>query len=120
MSTKRKPDLLEAAANNPLLFRQMMAQSHLGSSMRSAPLNAQTQKEIEEAIKAQNIAENMASALEYHPEGFGTVCMLYIPCRVNGIEIKAFVDCGAQATISAPCLSCLFNFIVMTSDRCLC
>lgn len=41
-----------------------------------------------------NVDSNMATAIEFAPESFGQVHMLYVDCKVNGYPVKAFVDTG--------------------------
>jgi len=69
------------------------------------PMSSEAQEYFAEQIRMENVARNMEAALEYHPESFGSVVMLFVPAKVNGVEITAFVDSGAQSTIiSKQCL----------------
>ena len=65
-----------------------------GSSGRVSEFDLEAQQRIAENIRLQNIQQNMEHALEYMPEAFGNVVMLYIDCQVNGHHVKAFVDSG--------------------------
>jgi len=109
-----QPELANAARSDPARFsqllrqfRQMQADAELErqrevARLEANPFDIEAQRKIEESIRQQAVFENMEHALEYSPEAFGGVTMLYIPVEVNGVPLKAFVDSGAQRTILSP------------------
>ena len=106
------PVLLDAALNGNLQkFTQILNQQEKEKQeqtlrrqreieeLEKDPFNIENQQKIEELIRQENVNQNMEQAIEYNPESFGRVVMLYIDCEVNGYPMKAFVDSGAQSTI---------------------
>lgn len=69
------------------------------TALMNDPDDPTNQSRIAELINQQEIDEQMRNALEFTPEMFTTVHMLFIHLEINGHPVKAFVDTGAQATI---------------------
>lgn len=62
-------------------------------------LDLDMQARIAEHIRQQNIQQNMENAWEHSPEVFSDVYMLYVKMTINSIDLKVFVDSGAQRSI---------------------
>jgi len=106
---ERNPPLAEALLSGNLdKFSSVLRDQQKDREEREAekirmlnadPFDPDVQAKIAEEIRLKNVETNMETAMEYAPESFGQVTMLYIDCRVNGHPVKAFVDSGAQMTI---------------------
>eukprot|EP01135_Chromosphaera_perkinsii_P008358 Nk52_evm1s1298 gene=Nk52_evmTU1s1298 len=68
-------------------------------ALHANPFDPESQRKIEEYIRNQQLEENMRHAMEYNPEAFADVHLLYIECKVNNTPLKAMVDSGAQTTV---------------------
>lgn len=107
-----EPEIANAARNDPTKFKELYnargeryaamqrEKNQMEELLMADPFDIEAQKKIEEAIRQQQVLENMEHAMEFSPESFGRVTMLYVNVEVNGQPVKAFVDSGAQATIS--------------------
>ena len=114
MLQERNPPLAEALlSGDPQRFRDALLRQRRAVSDREMqrirminadPFDPEYQAKIAQDIQQKNIDENMEAALEYTPESFSRVVMLYINCKVNGVPVKALVDSGARSTVmSAAC-----------------
>ncbi|KAJ1667198.1 DNA damage-inducible protein 1 [Coemansia sp. RSA 1813] len=105
------PAIVQAARNDPAEFSRLVTQLQEEqmnveqarrreiANLNSNPFDIESQRRIEEMIRQENIMRNMEAALEYNPESFASVVMLYVDVKVNGTPVKALVDSGAQATV---------------------
>ncbi|CEM05529.1 unnamed protein product [Vitrella brassicaformis CCMP3155] len=70
-----------------------------GPHIYAPSTQAEVQRRLREMTQLRNIDRNYEMAMELTPEAFARVVMLYINVKVNGAEMSAFVDTGAQMTI---------------------
>jgi len=78
---------------------QTSVQGPFGVTYNDPSLAQLTPEERRAVEKQRRIEENLLMAMEFAPENFANVHMLYIRALLNGVPVKIFVDSGAQMTI---------------------
>ena len=86
--------------------------------LNADPLDPDYQAKIARDIQEKNIAENMEAAIEYTPESFSHVVMLYLDIRVNGVLVRALVDSGARTTVMSQACAERCNIMRLVDRRC--
>jgi len=115
---RNNPTLAQAVLNNDIFSVQqwqhqtaqewqqrVAAEQSRRAQMNSNPFSSDNQAQIMEEIRQQQVMENYQQALEHMPEAFGRVVMLYVPMKIEGHPVVAFVDSGAQSTIISKTLA---------------
>ena len=106
---ERNPPLAEALLSGDLQVFKDALETHQRTvremererirMLNADPFDPEYQARIAQTIQQRNIEDNMQAALEYTPESFSRVVMLYLNIKVNGVPVKALVDSGARATV---------------------
>ncbi|MCP9262954.1 Protein DDI1-like protein 2 [Dirofilaria immitis] len=81
------------------------------------PTNAEGQRLIAEQIQRENIDFSHQFAMEHMPEAYIPVSMLFIKMKINGVEVKAFVDSGAQVSILSDSIAQRCNLMRLVDKR---
>ena len=85
--------------------------------LNADPLDPTYQAKIAQDIRQRNIEENMEAAIEYTPESFSHVVMLYLQIKVNGVAVTALVDSGARSTVMSQACAERCNIMRLVDRR---
>ena len=87
---------IESALRATQKFHQ---ETKMKERLQADPNDAEAKAYFAAKEKKRLIDEQYHHVLEQYPESMGRVLMLYISAKINGHEVQAFCDSGAQATI---------------------
>ncbi|VDK62982.1 unnamed protein product [Onchocerca ochengi] len=116
------PDLIAAVEQNNFdMFKsKYIAERERAFARERAmldPTNAEGQRLIAEQIQRENIDFSHQFAMEHMPEAYIPVTMLFIKMKINGVEVKAFVDSGAQVSILSDSIAQRCNLMHLVDKR---
>ena len=89
----------------------------LQQKARENPYDPEVQKKIEQMIHMENIAKNLEETYSENPELLLGVTSPHIRCKVNGVEVIALVDTGAQVSVMSPAVAKKCNLTWLIDTR---
>lgn len=109
---------IEAETNLPPTHQTLVHKyTHLSPS-RSTTLEQSNIREDDTIVVVpfDPVADNLQRAYDENPEFFADVTMLYVKISLNGYEMPAFIDTGAQRSLITPelCKKCDLTHLVDT------
>jgi hypothetical protein len=67
--------------------------------LRTNPMDEEANKFFGEKLRLEQVHESYINMMNNYPEAMTRVLMLYIRIEINGVELQAFVDSGAQTSV---------------------
>jgi len=130
---KLAADLQAAGPNAVQVWRQSMVKGsieraiqktetfHQEKTMKDRLASNPDDEEAKAYFRKQNnkelIDQQYRHVMEQYPEAFSKVLMLYVSAKINGHEVQAFCDSGAQMTIISKRLASECGLLDMVDER---
>ncbi|KAL0220403.1 hypothetical protein RCL1_000257 [Eukaryota sp. TZLM3-RCL] len=97
--SQENPHLAASFSRGANAFRQKFLEQRISQVSGDLVRSGHISKDSKDLERRRLIAEQRNAMMEYHPEAFVRVHMLYIDASINGHRIPLFIDTGAQQTI---------------------
>ena len=122
--SREDPDFADAILNDKKDFVQrrldiINENIELEEKAREDPYNIEVQRKIAHRIQRENVHKNFVDTYKKNPELLLGVTLLYVRCKVNGIEVVGLVDTGAQVSVmsSKTVEKCNLTWLVDTKNK---
>lgn len=93
------------------------AEKRMRDRLTANPDDVEAKAYFSKQTNQQKIDEQYRHVMEEYPESLSKVLMLYVSAKINGHEVQAFCDSGAQMTIMSKKLATACGLLEWVDDR---